>query len=231
MTPRLPDGIATNGEVAGKPAWPLAEVSRRSLAELVTGKSVRLFYGAIRKDRYGRRLAQAVLLPEKTAARQAPSGPAAGPAAAPIWLQAFLVGNGLARAYALPGVETCLATLTMIENGAIEAAAGLWGNAAYQMRSAKLAGALMRYRATYQIVEGRVRRVSGAKSRVYLNFGSDWREDFTVSVERRYLREFAKRGLDVKALRGRVLRVRGWITIRNGLLINVTNAGQIEVLD
>jgi len=68
------------------------------------------------------------------------------------------------------------------------------------------------------------------KARVYLNFAEDWRRDFTIMVERKDAKVLQEAGLDVKALAGKRLRVRGWIQWRNGPMIRVTHVEQIELL-
>jgi hypothetical protein len=76
-----------------------------------------------------------------------------------------------------------------------EAQAGLWANAAYATRSVTDAGKLLRYRNSYQIVEGSVVHVKAAKTRTYLDFGPDWRTDFSAGVDAKILRanpEWAK---------------------------------------
>ena len=208
------------------------------LQRLLAGRSIALSYGNIRRDRYGRRLAQVFLLPPEDETARAEmraernivdAGPLAGNGGR-IWLQAYLIAKGLARAYALPGVESCLPSLIKFESQAIDKGAGLWRNAAYEIRDARHAGELMRYKGTYQLVEGRVLQLGHGRRRIYLNFGRNWREDFTVGIDRKNLREFAAKGLRIEELRGRNIRARGWITSRNGPFILADDIGQIEVL-
>jgi hypothetical protein len=66
--------------------------------------------------------------------------------------------------------------------------------------------------------------------RIYLNFTQDWRSDFTVSVERKDAVAFAAAGLDLKALQGKRLRVRGFLAWRNGPMIEASHPEQIELL-
>ena len=68
------------------------------------------------------------------------------------------------------------------------------------------------------------------RGRAYLNFGPDWKGDFTVSVEPRHRRLFDAEGIDIEALEDRRIRVRGWVESWNGPLIEVTHPKQIEVL-
>ena len=64
---------------------------------------------------------------------------------------------------------------------------------------------------------------------IYVNFGRRWTEDFTVTVLRRHERTFGAAGLDLKALAGRQVRVRGFVEERGGPWIEVTRPEQIEV--
>ena len=75
--------------------------------------------------------------------------------------------------------------------------------------------------------------VTAAKpqSRLYLNFGTDWKTDFTVAIDARALKLFKAAGLDPMTWEGRRLRIRGWIKSFNGPLIDVTHPEQIEVLE
>ena len=62
------------------------------------------------------------------------------------------------------------------------------------------------------------------------NFGADWREDFTLSLESKVRRLFVDEGFDLESLEGRTVRARGWIKTYNGPMIEITHPEQIEVL-
>ena len=83
----------------------------------------------------------------------------------------------------------------------------------------------------FELVEGRVIDVAVVRKRVYLNFGADWRSDFTVTIAPRTRRLFEAEGIDPNAYEGRMLRVRGWVKSYNGPLIEATHPEQIEVLE
>ncbi|MDX1711308.1 MAG: hypothetical protein R3316_09250 [Rhodovibrionaceae bacterium] len=68
------------------------------------------------------------------------------------------------------------------------------------------------------------------RGRVYLNYGEDWRRDFTVTLDRKTAARFRDEGIDPLAYEGRRLRVRGWVKSFNGPMIEVTHPEQIEVL-
>ena len=141
---------------------------RRRLRALLLGKSVELRFGGGRADRYGRVQAQAFLI-EGDGRR---------------WVQGALLQQGLARAYALAGGRSCSAELLAAERPAREARLGLWADAAYQVRPADKPSELLRYRATFQIVEGTIVSVGQTRGSIYLNFDRNWRRGFSVSLRR-----------------------------------------------
>ena len=67
--------------------------------------------------------------------------------------------------------------------------------------------------------------------RVYLNFGSDWRTDFTVRIDPADASRFETAGMDLLALEGQVIRVRGWVQDENGPMIRVDHPERIELVD
>ncbi|HEY5607991.1 MAG TPA: thermonuclease family protein, partial [Alphaproteobacteria bacterium] len=82
----------------------------------------------------------------------------------------------------------------------------------------------------FQLVEGRVLAVQRVKGVTYLNFGPDYRTDFTVQVARESLPQFRAADMLLPDLKDRRVRVRGWLRQFNGPLIDATHPEQIEVL-
>lgn len=208
LPPRALDGGADEA------AWPLAQEATDELKRLALGKSVELGFAGSKYDRYGRLLAQVFIRGGDER----------------LWLQGAMLRTGYARAYALPGSTACLGDLVAAEGQALDARAALWGHAAYQVRSAGRHQELLRFRSTYQIVEGQVLSVADVRGQIYLNFGGNWREDFTVAVRPRQKRAFDESKFDFNALKGRRVRVRGWIERRAGPMIELYHPAQIEVL-
>lgn len=79
----------------------------------------------------------------------------------------------------------------------------------------------------FVFVTGRITRSYKARDMIYLNFGDDWREDFSVSIARRDWRAF-KTMLD--GLDGKTVRVRGVIMLENGPMIRIIRPEQLEIL-
>jgi hypothetical protein len=68
------------------------------------------------------------------------------------------------------------------------------------------------------------------RGRVYFNYDEDWRTDFTVAWDMAAVRLAKREGLDLLALEGKRLRVRGLLRWYNGPLIDATHPEQVEVL-
>ena len=83
----------------------------------------------------------------------------------------------------------------------------------------------------YHVVEGIIQKVAIKENRIYLNFGQNWRNDFTVSIKPESRREFSKQGLRPLEWQGRTVRVRGWLEEYNGPYIEVDHPERIEFID
>ena len=203
QAPKLPLGRP------GFEAWPLAEAARAFLAELSLGKTLTLGYGGRRGDRHGRLLAHLF-------------------DGAGRWIQGEILKAGLARVYSFADNRALIAEMLALERAARAARRGIWADPFYAVRSAASAG---RWLGGFELVEGRVVDVGRAGRNTYLNFGDDWRSDFTVMLDHRARRLFEEAGIDLMRYEGRTVRVRGWLKSRNGPMIEATHPEQIELLE
>ena len=80
------------------------------------------------------------------------------------------------------------------------------------------------------MVEGTVSSARLAGAVFYVNFGRRWTQDFAVTISRRIIPSLESAGVDLKSLKNKRVRVRGWIEKRGGPRIEVTHAGQIELI-
>ncbi len=144
------------------------------------------------------------------------------------WIQAALLAAGMARVYSFRDNRTAVRTMYGLEAEARRARRGIWAHPFYRVRAP---GELFRDIGSFQVVAGRVRAVATVRGTTYLNFGPDWRSDFTVMLKGRARRLFREAGLSPKALEGHRIRVRGWLRKRNGPMIEATHPEQIEPLD
>lgn len=134
------------------------------------------------------------------------------------------VGWALVDPSSAPTMEGAIDAMLALEDRARLAGRGIWKNKAARP---KPADDLSAWVGTRQLVEGRVRRVSETDRYVYLNFGNDWRTDFTTRLDRKMIEAT---GFDTTALDGKKLRVRGVLVESRGPLIDITHPKQIEFL-
>jgi len=202
QAPKLPLGRA------GFTAWPLGEEAKRFLEELTAGRTLELGFGGRRGDRHGRVLAH--LFDEEGR-----------------WIQGEILKAGLARVYSFADNRALIPEMLALEGAARAAGRGIWADPFYALRSAEGAG---RWLGGFELVEGRVVAVGRAGGNTYLNFAEDWREDFTIVIDRQARRLFEDAGIDPAAYQGKRLRVRGWLKSRNGPMIEASHPEQIEEL-
>lgn len=186
-----------------------AAAAREALDRLARGKPLLLWHGDLAEDRHGRILAHA----------QTADG---------VWLADELLRLGHARVFTQPGAAERAAEMLAREGEARAARRGLWAFAAYAVRGDEEAA---RFTDSFQIVEGRVLKAARARAIFYLNFGRDYRRDFTVGLDRAALSAFRRARLDPASLEGKRVRARGWVVWRGGPYIGATHPAQIEVID
>lgn len=143
------------------------------------------------------------------------------------WLQRALLRSGMARVDIAPDRSECAAELYAAEGAARAAHLGLWALPAYGIRSPDGLGFDT---STFQVVQGAVLSADVKDGRAYIDFGPDWRTDFTVTVAPADMANFRREGVDPRLYAGRTVRVRGFIQQFNGPEIEIANPGQIEVL-
>ena len=146
---------------------------------------------------------------------------------AKVWVQSELLAHGLARVMIAPDRTECALELFAIEAKARTAKAGLWSNATYAVRTPD---DLHKDVGTFQIVEGKVLNASLKNGRAYLNFGMDWKKDFTVTVDPEDMKVFRSTGVNPRDYVGQTIRVRGIVQWLNGPEIEVANPQSVEVV-
>lgn len=221
QAPKLPLGRS------GFEAWPLADEAKARLEGLADGATAQLRYGGAQGDRHGRVLAHVFV-------RQAGEE---------LWLQRSLLDEGLARVYTFKDNRACAAGLLAAERAARSASRGIWSDPFYEIRDAADAAELNRLLGKFEIVEGEIQSAAIVRGRLYLNFGEDYRSDFTVTVSERDIRLFLEdqrwvrllqdgetRSRPLEALNGQQVRVRGWLARNNGPEISATHPEQIEFM-
>jgi hypothetical protein len=179
------------------------------LNKTVVGRKVEVKAGLVQRDRYGV-ISGHVFLADETG----------------TWVQGKLVELGLAQTFVPPETGNCTAPLLTYEQAARAKGRGHWGLAVLAVHQATDARKLGNLVQTYQIVEGRIVSVSERSGRRSLHFGSDPERDFTAVLE-----TGAKKALGAQVDVGAKIRVRGWLDRRRGLIITVSTAQQIELVE
>jgi hypothetical protein len=195
--------------------WPPESEARSAVDTLLRDRRIEIAAGSAFRDRYGGRVVHA-FAPARDDGHQ--------------WLQSAIVDAGHARVAPLPGETLCLRELFAREAVARAKRTGLWANPAYGIRSTQDTRALEKLAGTFQIVEGWITAVGSSRNEVFLNFGRDWKWDFTAAVDLRRSSDREAVAARLKDLKGRLVRVRGYIEKRNGPFVSLATSDAIEEL-
>ena len=195
------------GVEAPKGDQPYAAEALKALQTLADGHRVQLYYGGARRDRYGRALAQVKLLQGGR------------------WIQEALLRQGAVRARTWPDNRALAAPLLEAEAHARNRSLGLWTLPAYRvLLPGEASGA-----GGFEIVEARVRSLgTGPSGAPRLELTSRPGVGLAAEVAPEALKDFTAAGKAPEALRGRHLRLRGYV--RFGPVLVLDHPEQIELL-
>jgi hypothetical protein len=144
------------------------------------------------------------------------------------WLQREILRRGLARVSVAPDRPECARDLYAAEAEGRTAGLGLWASSAYRVRTPES----LRWQdlGSFQIVEGQVVNAKVSGGRAYLNFGRNWRTDFTVTISPEDMKRFKAANIDPYSYAGKTVRVRGWIDRLHGFEIEAASSEAIEIV-
>lgn len=143
-----------------------------------------------------------------------------------IWVNGALLNQGLARVYTSPNAPEMHDQMLEIENNARNAKLGMWTDISfYPVLKPETASEAMGQLA---IIEGKVEKTASVKNNVYLNFGKDWKTDFTIMITPAIRKKLARQGIDPLNLAHQTLRVRGYVRQYNGPLIELEAPEHLE---
>jgi hypothetical protein len=185
--------------------------AQTTLQALIEHQELIVENGAL--DRYGR-IAADIYAPPETGQK--------------VLIQGALLQAGLAFVYPPTGTEPHLAELYKLETTARRTRHGIWSEAAYADLPANEEKKIPYGK--FAFVSGKVMKAERIKNMFYLNFGEDWRTDFTIAIAAHDLRLFRKADIDPDTYKGKTVRVRGWVKRNFGPMIMATHPSQIEVL-
>lgn len=145
-----------------------------------------------------------------------------------IWIQGAMLENGIAQIRTRNDWPYLIDDMLDIERIARKNEYGFWSDENLRPREAQKLEDSFR---GFALVEGEIRKVAMNNNKAYLNFGDNWKKDFTVVVPSDVRRNFSKKGVDVMGKGQTYIRVRGWVDFYNGPYIEVDHPEQIEWLD
>jgi len=198
---------------ADRGARQVANAARDFLSRRLVGREMDLVVIAGAPDRWGRTVADLIL--------PGADGKADGSAAA------ALLSAGLARVR--PEFETrgCAVERLAIEDGARRAGLGIWRDPDFAVIQSSDVAELRRRDGRFVVVEGMVRRVGFARSRLYLELVPH--DGPTIVITRKLEPALAREGRPVGALVGQTIRARGALDDRFGPRIEVGEPAMIEI--
>ncbi len=187
--------------------WPLGYEAKDTLTDITLNKNVSLYFGGRDMDRYGRSLAH-LFLDDGT------------------WVQGEMLRRGMARVYSFADNRSVVSEMLAAESEAFVADRGIWNLEYYKIRSQEISG---RFTNSFQLISGKVKEVATVRNNTYLNFGDDYREDFTIVVPSRVKRMFDQMDINLSDLENKNIIVRGWLKYYNGPSIDLTHPEQLVI--
>ena len=150
------------------------------------------------------------------------------------WLQQSLLEDGRALVFGNTGLNDCYRILLGFEAVARSSLKGVWQKAQFGLK-ARHPKRMLEYDGKLIVASGKVLSVGDRSRRLYLNFGKNWSQDFTVSVVKSGKGAFKGGNLvdlaDLQSLAGREVLVRGMLENRKGPLIRLYHGSQIQIME
>lgn len=143
-----------------------------------------------------------------------------------LWVQGALLSLGAAKVQTSKRNPEMATQMLAIETSARKEKTGLWEE--HKILNLEEAEDAI---GTFQIVEGTIKSPAIKKNRIYLNFGGNWRDDFTVSIAAENKRAFTKNGMNPLDWSNKTVRVRGWIRSYNGPFMEIDHIEAIEFIN
>jgi len=145
------------------------------------------------------------------------------------WMQKYWIGKGKA---VLSGAghypKMVLQALLQAEKEARALKAGRWAHWA-PIQAAETDA--FSGREGFQIIEGQVKEIRKIRGVSYLNFGTDWKSDFTAAISSKNRINFKRVGWKLADLVNKWVRVRGRVRSYNGPYVELIFPEQIEILE
>jgi endonuclease YncB( thermonuclease family) len=187
--------------------------AREFLGERLFGRNADLILLTGGTDRWGRTVADLVVADPRSGS----AGSAAG----------ALLRAGYVRVRPDYEARACAAERLAMEEEAREGGLGIWRDPEFAVIQSSNSAELRRRSGRFVVIEGVVRRVGFARSRLYLELAP--RDGPTIVVARKLEKALAREGRPVDALVGQTIRARGALDARFGPRIEVADPAMIEI--
>ncbi len=141
------------------------------------------------------------------------------------WVQQAMVRQGMLRVTPDASSAPCLPALLAAEQQATDLGAGHWGDGLYRMRTPdQLTGSA----GQFAIIEGEVWRTRNSGGKIALEFVNA--SNFEVTVSTAVGRALRQQQIDVRRLRGQIVRVRGWIGVEQRPTMELALPDALQVI-
>lgn len=141
------------------------------------------------------------------------------------WVQRMMLRGGMVRADPGRSAGLCDSALYSAERDAIQSRSGHWGDERFRVKTpdevTKSAG-------RFEIVEGEVWRSRDFRGRQVLEFRNA--SSFQVEVKSQAIRTLRLTHVDLRRLRGKTVRVRGWIGLDDRPVMEISKPAALEVV-
>ncbi|MEP3277234.1 MAG: thermonuclease family protein [Stappiaceae bacterium] len=188
------------------------KAARQYLANNLLGKTVTLRGASDKTDRWRRKSAHVVVQ------------------ASGDWLQSDLIELGLARVRPQMASKNCLDSLFQNEKRARRANKGIWQSDHFRRIAVEHAGSDRYVHNQYAVFVGKIVSVGETERWRYLNFGRNWKTDFTVRINRRSKNVIGTIEKEADMVPGNVVEVRGIVRNHDGGEVDVHHPAQLQIL-
>jgi hypothetical protein len=199
----------------------LAVTAQRILEDFLTGKKVIIYQtpksDSGRMNRMGHHIAHIVCLDENNSSEEDSA----------VWAQGLMLSLGLARVRTTKYNRLMAEQMLKIESETRDNKIGLWGIHNYSVLAPEEA---TKHIGSFQIIEGTVKSISKHKNNLYINFGGNWRDDFTIGIGGANMHGFTNDKVYPDQWNGAKVRVRGWVESYNGPFIELDHPERLEIL-
>ncbi len=193
---------------------PLSITAMEILSDFLKNKNVRIFQtknpNEGRQNRLGHKIAHIQRMEDD------------------VWAQGLLLSLGAARVRTTKYTAEMGEQMLALEQKARAENHGIWAIDGFKVLNPNNA---QEHIGSFQVVEGVVKSVAMRQNVIYLNFGHNWREDFTVTVPAKSSKIFRTAKINLQSWGGKKVRARGWVGSYNGPYIEADHPQQLELVE